>query len=262
MEFWSYAKTPAATRRRVRIPAESGVSGIAEQVRQAVSLLSLHLDNNNTTTIISASSFSHLISPFVVNWQETKTLWDFSWAACNMKRKIFTCPGHTSSQRCRPLARSRSSSQSFCQTVSRRRTARCNRGSSGCPRHGRPPLGEIFVLKGCWPWMGVGGFCHQYYSLGFDFQCEFLRVTSRYEMIFSEILHFVQHILVILLNILISLCFVMQIFLWAHVLCSKYPLGLGNPLPVLPRRNISLLCLNKYVSKGKHLIDLIPYFGW
>ena len=113
------------------------------------------------------------MSPFVVNWQETKTLWDFSWAACNIKRKIFTCPGHTSSQRCRPLARSRSSSQSFCQTVSRRRTARCNRGSSGCPRHGRPPLGEIFVLKGCWPWMGVGGFCHQYYSLGFDFQCEF-----------------------------------------------------------------------------------------
>ena len=54
MEFWSYAKTPAATRRRVRIPAESGVSGIAEQVRQAVSLLSLHLDNNNTTTIIPA----------------------------------------------------------------------------------------------------------------------------------------------------------------------------------------------------------------
>ena len=51
---WSYAKTPAATRRRVRIPAESGVSGIAEQVRQAVSLLSLHLDNNNTTTIIPA----------------------------------------------------------------------------------------------------------------------------------------------------------------------------------------------------------------
>ena len=48
---WSYAKTPAATRKRVRIPAESGVSGIAEQVRQAVSLLSLHLDNNNTTII-------------------------------------------------------------------------------------------------------------------------------------------------------------------------------------------------------------------
>ena len=198
------------------------------------------------------------MSPFVVNWQETKTLWDFSWATCNIKRKIFTCPGHTSSQRCRPLARSRSSSQSFCQTVSRRRTARCNRDSSGCPRHGRPPLGEIFVLKGCWPWMGVGGFCHQYYSLGFDFQCEFLRVTSRYEMIFSEILHFVQHILVILLNILISLCFVMQIFLWAHVLCSKYPLGLGNPLPVLPRRNISLLCLNKYASVEKQLIDVIP----
>ena len=79
-------------------------------------------------------------------------------------KKWHTCPGRTSSQRCRPSVESRSWSQSFSRTAAGRRRGRCSRDSSGSPPHGQPPLcvSQVYAFK-VFCYIGTAERCYQHF---------------------------------------------------------------------------------------------------